>query len=77
ARTYYRWSNETTHRIREAFAAWITLTEGKKLPCKAELVTFISETKLDCSVTQLRTKIMNEQSKQQQLFKKRWLSMQT
>ena len=42
---------------------------------KPELVKFISERQLECSTRQLRTKIMNEQKKQQQLFKKRWLSM--
>ena len=74
-RTYYKWSNETTSYIKDIFSEWFSLPEGKRLPSKPELVKFIAERQLECSTVQLRTQIMNEQKKQQQLFKKRWLSM--
>ena len=64
-RTYYNWSNETTSYIKDFFSEWIWLREGKRLPSKPELVKFIAERQLECSTVQLRTKIMNEQKKQQ------------
>ena len=43
---------------------------------KKMLLEFIEETKLGCTHLQLKTKLMNEQNKQQAVAKQRWHDMQ-
>ncbi|XP_067668551.1 uncharacterized protein [Haliotis asinina] len=68
----FKWTEASTRLVREEFAEWICLPSGSSLPKKETVLAFLQISKLECSYVQLRTKIMNEQRKQQERTRKRW-----
>ncbi|XP_048247628.1 uncharacterized protein LOC124124735 isoform X1 [Haliotis rufescens] len=72
----FKWTEANTRLIRDTFKEWICLPSGNSLPNRKTVLAYLQSSKLDCSYAQLRTKIMNEQNKQQQRRKKRWNAFQ-
>ncbi|XP_061187725.1 uncharacterized protein LOC133195795 isoform X2 [Saccostrea echinata] len=69
ARVSFSWGQRNTAKINEDFKSWIRIDKGNPLPSKAELKAYLDKhSNIQCTLLQLRTKIMNEQNKRRRIL---------